>query len=216
MMNLTKIKHWIDENAPMLAKVYQNKYVAMAYDRFASLPSSQQKRVLQGIFFGGILFIVLILLSSYITLWSFQSKTRQYSEMITLLQEYQKSVRDKSAALQILDKNSQLSDGNLFKQYLQEQGRNASISPRMIQIEEKSLPNIDSAAKDTKENKKAMSVKLQKVNLEQLRNFLQNVEYGNYKLWIQNFRLNNDDKLRGYMNVELVVEAPLFNFENNS
>jgi hypothetical protein len=214
MMNLTKIKHWIDENAPMLAKVYQNKYVAMGYDRFASLPSSQQKRVLQGIFIGGSLFIVLILLSSYITLWSFQSQTRQYSEMVTMLQDYQKSVRDKSGTLQILDKNAQLSDSNLFKQYLQEQGRNASISPRMIQVEEKSTTEL--GAKEGKESKKVMSVKLQKVNLEQLRNFLQNVEYGSYKLWIQNFRLNNDDKLRGYMNVDVVVEAPLFNFENNS
>jgi hypothetical protein len=134
--------------------------------------------------------------------------------MVTMLQDYQKSVRDKSGTLQILDKNAQLSDSNLFKQYLQEQGRNASISPRMIQVEEKSTTEL--GAKEGKESKKVMSVKLQKVNLEQLRNFLQNVEYGSYKLWIQNFRLNNDDKLRGYMNVDVVVEAPLFNFENNS
>lgn len=57
----TKFKEWVNENAPMLAVVYNNKYVGMGYDRFASLPAKQQKQTLLGIL-GGFVFIVVMFL----------------------------------------------------------------------------------------------------------------------------------------------------------
>ena len=38
MDSLEKAKEWVRENVPMLSQVWENKYVGMAYDRFASLP----------------------------------------------------------------------------------------------------------------------------------------------------------------------------------
>lgn len=215
MTSLTKMKLWIEENAPMLAKLYQNKYVSMAYDRFASYPVRQQKRILQGLAMGMGGFVLLLLLSAYITLWTFQSKTRDFQNMVSNLVDYQQNLRDKSSQLQNLERNSQLNQSGAFKQYLQDQGRNASISPRMIQVEEKQeySPVEDKKTEKTKASKKEATVKLQKINLEQLRNFLQNIEYGNYKLEVASFKISNDDKIRGYMNVDMTVVAQLFDTE---
>ena len=57
---------------------------------------------------------------------------------------------------------------------------------------------------------KEAKVTLQKINLNQLRNFLENIEFGTYNLSVSSINIKNDDQLRGYMNVELGVVAYLF------
>src|SRR5580765_4130098 len=190
MEAIEKLKVWINENAPMFSKVYENKYVGMAYDRFASLQPRQQKQVILGIF-GGVLAIVLgYLLFSYQTLWSYSSQVSESATMVHMLQQYQKQHRDKASQIQNLERNKQLANPGEFKQHLMAQARAApeSISPRLITVEEK--PESSGGEEDPKGNHdvkmKEAKVTLTRVNLSQLKAFLQKVELGDFNLSISN------------------------------
>lgn len=214
----TKAKEWINENAPMLAVVYQNKYVGMGYDHFASLPSKQQKQVILGTLGGFFAIIFFYLLWSYISLWSYSSQAKESYSMANLLQQYQKSRRDKSALLQNLEKSSQLSAPGQFKTHLLNQGKAAAISQRMMQVEEKGDAEVkEDGAKSSQDVKvRQATVTLEKINLNQLKSFLNNIEYGSYQMGISSIRILNDDKIRGYMKVELGVVAYLFQSEEGT
>ena len=209
MASIEKAKEWIKENVPMVAVVYENKYVGMAYDRFASLPAHQQKQTILGSIGLAIGIVMLILLTSYISLWSTSSKSRQSYEMVNLLQDFQRHRRDQSEQITQLERNNALGAQGEFKRHLLEQGRGAAISPRMMEIEEK--PDGEGGSADVK--LKQASVSLKKVNLNQLKSFLNNVEFGTYNLSISSLKISNDDKIRGYMNVDLGVVAYLFQAE---
>jgi hypothetical protein len=73
MDRMAKVREWINENAPMLNGVYQNKYVGMAYDRFASLPPSQQKQIMLGVFAGFFALVTGYVFIAYLSLWSVNS-----------------------------------------------------------------------------------------------------------------------------------------------
>jgi hypothetical protein len=206
MSRADAIRAWVKENAPILTQVYQNKYVGMLYDRFASLSFKRQKQVILGSFAFVVALIAIYLISSYWSLWSRASRISQYQTMTALLRDYQKQQREQSAEMQNLDKNSRLAATGQFKEYLIAQGRGAGISPRMLQIEEKA-----DAPGETSEIKiRQASVRVEKVNLRQLKIFIQNLESGEYSLGVSSMKIANDDKLRGYMNADLTVVAYLF------
>jgi hypothetical protein len=214
-MDLSAAHAWIMERAPIVAKVYQNKYVAMLYDRFASLPPKKQRQVLLGIGATILALATITLGSSYWTYWSTNRRARQNSEMIAMLQRHQKQRRDRSAQIQELERNKQLSSAGQLKQHLLSLARTASISPRMVQIEEQA-DNVGSPdnPKSVSEIKvKRATAKLQRVNLTQVKSFLQAVEFGQYGLTVSSLRMMNDDKIRGYLNVEIGVLAYLFEVE---
>ena len=217
MDNWIKAKEWINENAPMLAYLYQNKYVGMAYDRFASLPPKQQKQVVLGGFSAVVGIVVLFLFLSYISFWSAASTAKESYAMVTLLQQFQKNQRDKAGQIQHLERNAQLAQPGQFKEHLIVQGRAATISPRMIQVDEKSDGGEGEEGKGAREVKlKQATVTLERVNLMQLKNFLQNVEFGPYNLSVSSIKITNDDKIRGYMKVELGIVAYLFQTEEST
>jgi len=212
MSSIAKAKEWIKLNAPMLAVVYENKYVGMLYDRFGSLPPKQQKQVLLGSAAGVLFFIVLVLFSFYMTFWTYSSKASKAQEMVGMLLQYQTNRRAQEAQVQVLERNNQLATPDALKQLLLNEGRNANISPRLIKAEERNEAGAgDEDSKGGPDIKvKQATVKLERVNLSQLRGFLQNVEMGPYNLSISSLKITNDDKIRGYMNVELGVVAYLF------
>lgn len=214
-MDFGKVHSWIMERAPMLASAYQNKYVAMLYDRFASLPPEKQRRALAGLGIGILALLTLVLGSSFWTLWSTNAKSRKNGEMTSILMRYQKERRERADEIQELERNRELSADGQLKQFLINIARTSSISPRMIQVEEQN-DNIG-ATPDTKASAeivvKRASTKLQRVNLNQLTSFLQAVEFGQYGLTVTSIRIANDDKLRGYMNVEIGILAYLFQAE---
>lgn len=217
-MDFSRVHNWIMERAPMLANVYQNKYVAMLYDRFASLPPKQQRQVLSGTMLGILLVVSLMLGTSYWTLWNMSSLSKKNSEMISMLMRYQKQRREKSAQIQELEKNKELAPPGQLRQYLINTARTASISPRMIQVDEQD-DNVGTAPdlKAASEIKvKRAATKLQRINLSQLNSFIQAVEFGQYGLTVSSIRIMNDDKLRGYMNVELGIIAYLFEVDEVS
>lgn len=209
MASVEKAKEWIKENVPMLAVLYENKYVGMAYDRFASLNPKQQTQVILGTFGGTLAIILLFLLGSYISLWSASGQAERSYEMVNLLNEYQKHRRDQGEQIANLERNNVLSASGEFKRHLMEQGRSAAISPRMMEIEEKPEGTEDSGEKGASSDVKLKqaSVTLKKVNLNQLKAFLNNVEFGQYNLSISSIKITNDDKIRGYMNVDMGVVA---------
>jgi hypothetical protein len=215
--SVSKGKEWINEHIPMLAIVYENKYVGMLYDRFGSLPPKQQRQVLLGAFIGVILFICLILLSLYLTVWSYSNQTEKARSMVALLTQYQKNRRLQEGQIQLLEQNNLLSAPDALKAYLMDQAKAANISSRMIHAEEK--PDSSEGSDDPKGKSdlklKQATVKLEKVNLTQLRNFLQYVEFGQYSLSISSLKILNDDKIRGYMNVEMGIVAYLFQSEES-
>jgi|GEM_PF-1445827 len=217
MDTVAKIKEWINENAPILTNVYQNKYVGMAYDRFASLPPTQQRQVVTGFFIGIIALIMLVLGSSYFSLWASSRKAKKSYVMVDQLLQYQKNRRGQSPQIQHLERNNQLAPMGAFKQYLSDQGRNANISPRVLQIEEKEAPaEREEDAKGAQEVRvKQAMVKIQRINLNQLKAFLQNIEFGQYNLGVSSLKITNDDKVRGYMNVEVAIVAYLFQTDEN-
>ncbi|MBI1861029.1 MAG: hypothetical protein HYR96_08940 [Deltaproteobacteria bacterium] len=211
-MELSKVHSWIMERAPMLANVYQNKYVQMLYDRFASLPPTQQKQVISGTGIGILVLATLTLGSSYWSLWSTTSRSHKNAEMISMLMKYQKQRREKAGQIQELERNKELAAPGQLKQYIVNSGRTASISPRMIQVDEQD-DNVGSSPdpKSSSEIKvKRAATKIQRINLNQLTSLLQALEFGQYGLTISSIRIMNDDKLRGYMNVELGIIAYLF------
>ena len=61
----------------------------MLYDRFASLPSTQQKQVLIGGVAGVFLLIFGVVFSTYMTLWTFSGKSKTSQSMIAMLLQYQ-------------------------------------------------------------------------------------------------------------------------------
>jgi hypothetical protein len=210
----TKVKEWVNENAPMLAVVYNNKYVGMGYDRFASLPPKQQKQVLLGTAGGMVGIVVIYLFFSYLSLWSTSGKASSAESMITVLQNYQKQRRDKGSQIQNLEQNGRLAGPGQLKQQLTDDGKNAGISPRLIQVEEKPDSDGGEDAKASHDVKmKRATVTLQRVNLSQLQTFLKNVEFGPFNLSVSSLKITNDSKIRGYMNVDMGVVAYLFQAE---
>ncbi len=217
-MELSRIHGWIMERAPMLANVYQNKYIAMLYDRFASLTPDKQKKTLAGVAIGFLVLSSLILGSSYWNLWTTTARSRKNNEMISMLMKYQKQRRERAEQIQELERNRELSADGQLKQYLINTARTASISPRMIQVDEQN-DNVGSTPDATSPSEivvKRAATKIQRINLNQLTSFLQAVEFGQYGLTISSIRIMNDDKLRGYMNVEIGILAYLFQMDEVS
>jgi hypothetical protein len=62
---------------------------------------------------------------------------------------------------------------------------------------------------------KQASIALKKVNLTQLKSFLNQVEFSQYNLSVASLKVTNDDKIRGYMNVDIGVVAYLFQGEGD-
>src|SRR3989338_10523776 len=107
-MDYLHFHNWIMERAPMLAKLYQNKYIAMLYDRFASLPPKQQRQVLLTTGLGVVVAISATLGSSYWSLWSTNTHIKNNTEMISTLFRYQKQRRERGAQIQELERNKEL------------------------------------------------------------------------------------------------------------
>ncbi len=216
MDTVTKAKEWINQNAPMLSILYTNKYVGIGYDKFASLPAKQQRQILFGILggLGGLLFLYLTI--SYYTLWSESREAREAYTMIDSLMQYQKSKRDKSQYLQHLERNSQLAGTGQFKEHVLSQAKQAGISQRFIQVEEKAEldnPELKKGEGDIKV--KQVSVNVEKINLQQLKGFLTALEFGSYNLNIPTLQITNDSKIRGYMQAKFTVVAYLFQTEES-
>ena len=220
MINTQKLKDWVNENAPMLATLYQNKYTGMLYDRFASLPTKQQKQVLIGGMGGVLALVVGFLLSLYTALWSDSSKSGGAYAMTNMIQQYQKNLRDKSGQIQQLEMQGQLAQPGQLKDYLLSAARNAGISPRSVAVDEKAEQGKEEAG-GGKEGNQGLKIKqanltIERINLAQLKNFLQGVEFGQYRLEISSLKVSNDDKVRGYMKTELTVLVYLFQKEENA
>lgn len=209
MMSLEKTKDWIRENIPMLMIFFENKYIGMVSDRFASLAPTKQKQVIMGTALGVMGLVMLHLMVSYFGLYRESSQKKQSEEMVSLLKSFQKQQKEQSAELHLMERNRDLAESGALKGALLAQARQVGISPRMVQAEESGDSGEGENAKGDVKMKRA-TVKLQHVNLAQLKNFLQNVEFGNYNLDVSSIKITNDNKLRGYMDVELGVVAYLF------
>jgi hypothetical protein len=209
MDSVVKIKEWINENVPMLSKAYENKYVGMLYDRFASLPARRQRQWIAGIV--GTIAIVLMgyLFFAYWSLWSTSVRVKEADRMANMLIQYQKQRRDKSSSIRSLSRNNSLSASGRLKQALTDVGRLSTISPRMITVDEKSDEGGDAKNVSDIQTKRA-TVTLTRVTLLQTTKYLKAVENGQYDLGITSLRITNDDKIRGYMKVELGIVAYLF------
>ncbi len=215
MEMVQKAREWVKENAPMLSTVYENKYVGMAYDRFASLPAKQQKQLIVS-FLGGVLFLAVgYLLYAYIGLWYLSNSVSDANSMIHLLQQHQQQRNLRNSELSALERNIGLTNPGQFKQLLIDQGKLSGISPRLIEVIEKTDgADADSDGKAGSEVRiKQATVTLNKINLTQLKSFLTNVEFGQNNLGISFVKVSNDDKTRGYMKVELGILAYLFQSE---
>jgi hypothetical protein len=211
MDKFEKFKDWVRENAPTFIILFENKYIDMTYDKFGSLPPKTQKQIILGAFSGFAFLITVYILSSYLTLWSFSRETNNAYEMISLIKQYQRFRNEKREDIQRIELNSNLAAPGLFKEHLIEKGKMASISPKLMEVQEKT----DGSSPDGNQKEddgfklKVASVKLQKVNLIQLKNFLSGIEFGDHNLKISSLKILNDDKLRGYMNVEMEILAYL-------
>lgn len=203
MIGVDKAKDWVRENAPLFIGLFENKYLGMLYDRFGSLPATKQKQVILG---GGAAIIgilVLHLTYTYVGLWSYHSKTADSMAMISMLRDYQAQEREQSAEMRLLERNAALAGEGNLKAHLNSLAKNAGISPRMIQAEESNDGGSDLQMKRA-------TVKLQRVTILQLKNFMQGVEFGAYSLEVSSIKIKNDEKIRGYQDIELGVVAYLF------
>ena len=128
-----------------------------------------------------------------------------------MILQYQKYRRDKSEELQLLNRNSQLAPTGQLKQVLLKAAGAAGISPRMIQVAERAEAGVGGGDSKKKEVKiKESTVSLQRVNLTQVSNYLKAIEYGTYNLSVSSIKIINDEKLRGYLTVDITVMAYLF------
>ncbi len=208
---LEKLREWLKENMPVFSQASENKYVGMVYDRFASLPPGQQKQVILGFVGFLVLMVFGYLFLSYIALWTSSGKSDRNREMSNMLIQYQRQLKEKSGQLQQLEKNDQLAGNGALKQYLADQARNAGISPKAAEAEEKpEAAGGEEGGKAGDLKVKEASITLSRVNLNQLKQFMQSVEFGNYNLSVTSLKITNDDKIRGYMKAEVGVVAYVF------
>lgn len=210
-----KIKVWIREQVPMLTLIFENKYVGMAQDRFASLPPLLQKRILIGLILSSFGFAGIYLTVSYIQLWQLSSRAQEASALSTVLIRYQKTLQDKASELREIEGGDNLSAPGKLKQKLLDLGRFAGISPKLIQTAEEGVQTVPATAGKTggeRKYKKA-TVTLEKVTLPQIIKYINSVESSPDTLSIASLRLSSDEKLRGYMGVNLEVHAQIFNQE---
>ena len=211
MENTMKIKEWINEKAPWLAILYENKYFSAGYEKLAGLPPEKQKKVVTWFVMASISITFLYLITSYVSLWSVSSGTDDIYSMNNMILQYQKYRRDKSEELQLLNRNSQLAPTGQLKQVLLKAAGAAGISPRMIQVAERAEAGVGGGDSKKKEVKiKESTVSLQRVNLTQVSNYLKAIEYGTYNLSVSSIKIINDEKLRGYLTVDITVMAYLF------
>lgn len=206
---IQKFKSWMNENAPTLTIIYDNKYVGMAYDRFASLPPRQQKQAILGGFGAVVGLFVLYILSAYWSLWGVRSQISDYHSMITLMQQYQKVQRDQGGSDGASSQLNSLARPGAFKDFLVREGQKVNISSRLIKVEEK--PDSINPEGEQGIKIRQATVNLERVNLTQLRRFLTAVEFGGQNVSVSSIRIVNEtnDDLRGYMNVDLGVVAYL-------
>ncbi len=233
-MNIAQIKEWIQSNIPMLAKLYDNKYASMLLDRFQSLPANVQRNAyLGGIGFFGLL-ILGYLGTLLFSLWQMSSELGSLKNKIQLCLRYQKTYESKAANLAAVSPNAYLDSFNAVKDALLMESRVAGISPRMIQVtpvdrtpalpfsQGPSEPPSEAARAHGKATqgepasgpsipKKSIApsqvlVKLERVNLNQFKGFLQNVEFGKYRFTISSLHIANDDRIRGYMGADIVLD----------
>lgn len=211
MNSISKAKEWIKTNFPMLSSLYENKYVGMLYDRFISLPSEQQRRVIIGGIGSVIVLVFSIVLSTYIGYSSSIGKADKSQNMINMLLQYQKTRRSQDQQIMVLDRNRSLTNPGALKNAIVEEAKAANISPRMIKVDqhtEPGKPHDDSKGSDLKVQE--ATVRIERVNLSQVKGFLQNIEKGTYNLNLTYLKIVNDEQLRGYMNVDANVSAYLF------
>lgn len=216
MEGITKVKAWINEHVPMLSNLYENKYVGMVYDRFASLHPKQQKQVILGALAGILAMIVGYIVASYVQLWSQSGKLQESNEMIALLQQYQKTQRQQSTSIGALERSNRLASPDELKKLVYSYGSSAAISPRMIKVEQKAEATPPAGGEDSKSTDiqvKQATITLEKINLRQLKAFLTNLEFNEPNLAISSVAVKNDDKIRGYMNVVFGVVLYLFKME---
>ncbi len=214
MNKWNQLKDWIKQNAPMLAVLYENKYIGMLYDRFGSLPPKQQRQVIIGSGIGLMAFVGLLVLTTYLSYWTSAAKAEKAGAMVNMLLQYQTTRRGQEAQIQNLERNNQLAAPDALKNLIVEEAKGANISPRMVKAEEKSEASEEESKGGQEVKLKQATVKLERVNLTQLHSFLQNIEFGPYNLSISSLKISNDDQLRGYMNVEMGVVAYLFQAED--
>lgn len=211
MEEVNKSKSLLSEKVPALALLYENKYVGMVYDRFASLPPQKQKQLVFWSLGGSVGLVVLVLLFAYGSLWSTSSSTQDIYSMSNMILQYQKYRRDRSEDLALLSKNTELSSPGQLKLVLLQTSAGAGISPRMIKVEERGEAGVRGDNTNKKEFKiKESTVEIQRITLTQLTSYLKALEYGKYNLIISAMKIRNDEKLRGYLNVDLTVSAYLF------
>lgn len=215
MDSVTKAKEWIKVNAPMLAVLYENKYVGMVYDRFASLPPNDQKKVLGGVVGGFAFLIFLIVFTLYMSVWGSIAEADRAQTMMDMLLRFQKTRRTQETDLQALEQNRRLGGQDGLKKYLIDQARAANISPRMVKAEERPDAGPDATKGPSDIAIKQATIRLEKINLMQLKDFLKNVEFGPFSVIVSSVQISNDDKIRGYMNVELGAVAYLFKGEDD-
>lgn len=214
MSTKDKIKIWIREQVPMLTLVYENKYVAMASDRFASLPQKTQKHILMGIVLGSFGFVSIFLLVNYIQLYKMNSRAKEASALSTVLVRYQKTLQDKAADLRDIESGGNLNEPGKLKQKLSDLGRFSGISAKLIQADEQGIQTSPPLGKTGSERRfKKAQVTLEKVTLPQIIKYINSVESSRDALSIASLKINSDEKLRGYMGVVLEVHAQVFNRE---
>lgn len=203
MSTVDRVKGWLKENAPMLTVLYENKYVGMAYDRFASLPPKEQKQTMIAVFGGFAALVFGYLLLSYLSVWSDSSKAKESQKMVNEIQAYQRTMRDKLGRLQALQSVSSFGGEGQLKAHLTGIARSSAISPRMMEVTEQGEDTLAGA-----KVRKAL-VKLQRMTLTQWVGFLRSIETAPQRVSPTSLKAKNDEKLRGYMQVEIGVVAPM-------
>lgn len=198
-----KAKKWLQENAPNLV---ENKYLGMVYDRFASLPPNQQRWLTLGSL-GTVCSIILIwLFSSYLTYFEYTGRANGAQKMLSILAKYEAQKSDSSSANDSVQRNTELLRANALKNFIMGQARIAKISTRSIEVDERMG---GSAEEPGGPKSKMATVKLQRVNLDQLLEFVKGIEFGIYSIGISSVKIDNDEKYRGYMNAEFSMVAHL-------
>lgn len=211
---LNKLKSWWAANGPNLEGASENKYVAMVYDRFGSLPPAQQRQVTIGVFsFVGFILII-VFFFSYSGLRTLTLRASQSKEMISLLQQYQKESQASGGGSQTsLGGNGNLVARGSLRNHLEGQARKNKISARMMKVDEKLETKPASGGEKGSVKVKRATVNLERVNLNQLVGFLQSVEHGNFDLSVSSLKITNDRQVRGYMNVDMGIVAYIVSSE---
>ena len=195
---------WINENVPMLKRLIRNKYVDMMYDRFASLDAQRQRQIIIGTIAALILLLVFIVFMGYSSYWAVLRQTQRTRSLAYACLQFQRELQE-SAVLQEKGavREQDVAEHQDLRQVVMDAARMAHFPPQSVIVEPLPADAPPGPGLTSGSSTPSSQIRIERMNLLQLKMFLQRLELGPQRFAVERIQIANDDKVRGFMRVDI-------------